>query len=128
MLIEVTPAMITLAGEVDTTNEVLNLVALNGVIAFVSATFVLPIIQQPKWSAKTRSLVTFLYSLLIGALTAWASGDFDPANVAASVLSVFTIAIAAYKGFAQPSGIAGSIENATSGANSRKQPLDDPPA
>lgn len=128
MFVEVLPSMITLADEVDTSNEVINLVALNGVIAFVSATFILPIIQQPSWSAKLRSAVTFIYSLIVGFITAWASGDLDLANVAASILSVFVIAITTYKGFAQPSGIAPGIENATSPAGARKHPLDDPPA
>lgn len=120
--------MLVLADEINTTNELVNLVALNGVIAFISATFVIPLIQQPGWSAKLRSGVTFLYSLIVGGVTAWASGDFDPANVAASVLSVFVIAIASYQGFSKPSGIAPAIENATSPASGRKQPTDDPPA
>jgi hypothetical protein len=119
--------VLVLADEVNTTDEANNLVALNGVIAFISATFILPVIQQPSWSHKVRALVTFLYSLIVGAATTWFAGDFDPANIATSVLSVFVIAIATYHGFAQPTKIAPAIENATSGG-SRRQTTDDPPA
>lgn len=125
MFIEVTQAMIALADEIDTTNESTNLIALNGVIAFISATFVLPVIQQPSWSPKVRALVTFVYSLIVGAVTTWLAGDFDFANVTQSVLSVFVVAIATYHGFAQPTHIAPAIENATS-PGARKQPTDDP--
>lgn len=127
MIIEALPDMIRLADEIDTTEESTNLVALNGVIAFISATFILPVIQQPGWSQKVRALVTFLYSLIVGALTAWFAGDLDLANATESVLSVFVVAIAAYHGFAQPTKIAPAIENATSPSGSRKQPVEDPP-
>lgn len=128
MLIQVLPDMVRLAGEVDTTNEDTNLTAINAVIAFISATFILPLIQQPNWSTKTRAAVTFVYCLLVGLVTAWVSGDFDLANATKSVLTVFTVAIVTYQGFAQPTTIAPRIENATSPAGSRKQPVDDPPA
>lgn len=124
----VLPDMIRLADEINTTNELVNLAALNGVIAFLSATFILPLIQQPNWSAKVRSAVTFVYSLVIGLVTVWAMGDLTPTKAAASVLMVFTVAITTYKGFSQPSGIAPAIENATSPAAGRKQPTDDPPS
>ena len=128
MIIEVTQAMITLADELNTVDENVNLVALNGVIAFLSATFILPVIQQPGWSTKLRAGVTFIYSLLVGLLTAWVAGDLDLANATTSVLTVFTLAIVTYNGFAKPTGIAPAIENATSSSTGRKQPTDDPAA
>jgi hypothetical protein len=127
VIIQVLPDMLRLADEIDTTNESTNLMALNGVIAFISATFILPVIQQPGWSQKVRALVTFVYALIVGAATTWFAGDFDVANVTESILQVFVIAIATYHGFSGPTKIAGSIENATS-SSGRKQPLDDPPA
>jgi hypothetical protein len=128
MIVEVLPHMIRLAGEINTADEQNNVTALNGIIAFISATFIIPLIQQPKWATKTRAAVTFFYSLLVGLLTTWVAGDFDLANATTSVITVFTLAIVTYHGFAQPTGIAPTIENATSPATSRKQPLDDPPA
>lgn len=128
MILQVLPDMIRLAGEVDTTNEDTNLTAVNAVIAFISATFILPLIQQPSWSQKVRAAVTFAYCLIVGVVTAWVSGDLDLANATKSVLTVFTVAIVTYKGFAQPTRIAPAIENATSPSASRQQPVDDPPA
>lgn len=92
------------------------------VAGFLSATFVLPIIQQPKWTDQMRSLVTFLYSIAIGAGTAWFTGAFDQGaenatkSLTTAVLFVFISAIATYKGFAKPLGIAPAIEIATSSA------------
>lgn len=88
------------------------------VVGFISATFVLPIIQQPRWSAGTRSIVTFIYCIIVGLVTAYLTGAFDgvrdiKAGVSA-VLFTFISAIAGYKGFAKPMGIAPAIEDATS--------------
>jgi hypothetical protein len=100
----------------------------NAIIAFLSATFILPIIQQPGWPTKVRALVTFVFCLIVGFITTWISGTFDAHDLITSVLTVFTVAIVAYHGFAQPTMIAPTIENATSPAGGRKQPTDDPPA
>lgn len=88
------------------------------IVGFISATFVLPVIQQPSWSAKVRSLVTFVYSIIVGLVTAYLTGGFD--NVAdlrtavSAVLLMLVTAIATYKGFAKPTGIAPAIEERTS--------------
>ncbi len=88
-------------------------------VGFISATFVLPVIQQPAWTEKTRSAVTFTYSIVVGLGTAFFSGHLDEvdwhnARVAASaVLMVLVSAVASYKGFAKPSGVAPGIEAAT---------------
>ncbi len=88
------------------------------VVGFVSATFVLPVIQQPAWSARRRAAVTFGYCVFAGLVTAYLTGSFDGVhNVRAGVSAVlFTLitAIASYKGFAQPTGVAPAIEAATS--------------
>lgn len=86
----------------------------NLVIGFLSATFVLPAIQQPTWTSKTRALVTFVYSVLIGLGAAFFIGGFDFKDIAGSILTILVTAIATYKGFAQPTDIAPKIESATS--------------
>ncbi len=90
------------------------------VVGFVSATFVLPIIQQPRWSSRTRSLVTFAWCLVAAAGTAWTTGAFAAATDARSwitaFIGVFIGAITGYKGFAQPTGWAAKLERATSPA------------
>lgn len=90
----------------------------NLIIGFLSATFILPVIQQPTWSAAKRAGVTFAYSVLIGLGTAYFTGAFSHLNdVRAGVTSVLltlVAAIASYRGFAKPVGVAPAIEDATS--------------
>lgn len=90
----------------------------NLVTGFISATFIIPIIQQPRWSPRVRAVATFVYCLIGGVVTAYMTGAFegihDIRTAVASVLLMLVTAIASYKGFAQPTGIAPSIEAATS--------------
>ncbi len=93
----------------------------NLIVGFVSATFVLPVIQQPRWTEKTRSAVLFGYCVIVGLVSAYLTGAFALVNDiragASSILTVLVAAVASYKGFAKPIGIAPSIEAATSGAS-----------
>lgn len=88
------------------------------IAGFVSATFVLPVIQQPRWPSQVRALVTFAWCILVAVGTAYATGAFDAAadvrSWVTAFLGVFVGAITGYKGFAQPVGIAPAIERATS--------------
>lgn len=87
------------------------------VVGFLSATFVLPVIQQPSWSERGRALVTFVWSVLVGLGTVFFTDGFrdvdTPREVAASILLVLVSAVASYHGFAKPTGIAPAIERAT---------------
>jgi NhaP-type Na+/H+ or K+/H+ antiporter len=99
-------------------HESADLATWNLVVGFLSATFVIPIIQQPRWSSSTRAAVTFVYSIIVGLATAYFSGAYhylaDGPAAVSSILTTLVAAIATYKGFAQPSGIAPMIEAATS--------------
>lgn len=90
----------------------------NLVTGFLSATFIIPVIQQPQWSPRVRAVVTFVYCLIVGVVTAYMTGGFDGVHDirtgVASVLLMLVTAIASYKGFAQPTRIAPAIEYATS--------------
>lgn len=90
----------------------------NLIIGFLSATFILPVIQQPTWTASVRALVTFAYSIVVGLGTAYFTGAFAHLNDVhagvTSVLLTLVAAISSYKGFAQPTGLAPAIESATS--------------
>lgn len=90
----------------------------NLIIGFLSATFILPVIQQPTWSVKARAAVTFGYSVVVGLGTAYFTGAFahlaDVHAGVSSVLLTLIAAISSYKGFAQPTGVAKAIEFATS--------------
>ena len=87
-------------------------------VGFLSATFVLPLIQQPRWSNGVRALITFAWSILAGLGTAYFTGAFDGvSDVRTGITAVLTVlisAIASYHGFAKPTGIAPAIEAATS--------------
>lgn len=88
------------------------------ITGFLSATFVIPVFQQPRWSNRQRALFTFAYCVVLGLVTAYLGGAFNGLHdVRAGVSSVlFTLitAIASYNGFAKPVGVAPAIENATS--------------
>lgn len=90
------------------------------VVGFVSATFVIPVLQRPTWKPGLRAAVTFAYSVLVGAGTVFFTGGMQPGALqnprvmATTILLVLVTAISVYKGFAQPTGIAPAIEHATS--------------
>jgi hypothetical protein len=90
----------------------------NLIVGFLSATFVLPVIQQPGWSDRRRSAVTFVFCLVVGLGTAFFTDAFAQVNDAragiTSVLLTLVAAIASYRGFAKPIGVAPAIEHATS--------------
>lgn len=87
-------------------------------VGFISATFFLPLIQQPKWSNGVRALITFGWSVVAGLGTAYFSGGFtgthDVRTGVTAILTVLISAIATYHGFAKPTGIAPTIEKASS--------------
>ncbi len=93
------------------------------IVAFISATFVLPVLQQPRWTAATRAVVTFLYSIVVGLVTAYLEGSLttirDFRTGVSSVLLFLVAAVASYKGFAKPIQIAPAIERATSPGSGR---------
>jgi len=95
-----------------------NLTMWNLITGFLSATVVLPIIQQPRWSTNTRAVITFVYSIVVGLVTAYFTGAFNSVHDAqtgiTSVLLTLVAVISSYKGFAKPTGIAPTIESATS--------------
>lgn len=85
---------------------------------FLSSLFILPVIQQPRWSDRTRALVTLGWCVVVAAGTAYLTGQFtgvrDVRAWVGSFLAVFVTAIAAYRGFAKPSGLAPTLERVTS--------------
>lgn len=90
----------------------------NLIVGFISATFVLPVIQQPQWTPKRRALVTFAWCVVSGLVVAYLSNAFagvhDVRAAVSSVLLTLVSAVASYKGFAKPTNIAPAIEGATS--------------
>ncbi|WP_203791407.1 hypothetical protein [Paractinoplanes rishiriensis] len=93
------------------------------VVGFLSATFVIPVLQQPGWPAQRRAWVTFAYAVVVGFATTWYLGELELTHVtglrqlATAILMVLVSAIATYKGFTKETGIALRIERATSPAS-----------
>jgi len=87
------------------------------VVGFLSATFVLPVIQQPSWSQRARAAATFLWSVIAGGVTVYLNAGFSALHsvreVVSAVLLMLVSAVASYHGFAKPIGIAPAIERAT---------------
>lgn len=97
-----------------------------GVIVGFLLPLVTSVVQQPTWSTRTRVLVSLVASTIVGIVTVLVTtqlGDLDtsPVGILATIAAVITAAEATYQKLWQPSGIAGSIERATSRARHRAE-------
>lgn len=83
---------------------------------------IVAVIQQPKWSAGARAIVTVLLCLIAGTATAYFEGTnvlrFGP-EWGAACLRVLVAAQATYVAFWKPTGIAPAIERVTAPAEER---------
>jgi biotin transporter BioY len=87
-----------------------------GLIAGVLAPLLISVVQQPRWSGRTRVAVHVAASVAIGLLTCLANGTLD--SDAQTVLSVVALVLvsssATYGRIFKPSGVSAAIENKTS--------------
>lgn len=90
-----------------------NLVMWNLVIGFLLPTLI-SVLQQPRFSQTVRSLITAVVCVLGGLGTAYFNDQFNTGDVVGSILITMVAAITFYKGFWKPTGVAPSIEDATS--------------
>lgn len=74
---------------------------------------VLSIIQQSNWSARLRSIVAFAACLLAGAGVAYFQGDLTGKRFVSGALIVMVTALATYRNFWKPTGVAPAIETKT---------------
>lgn len=72
------------------------------------------LVNQATWSSAWKFIVAVLTSIAVSAVTVWLRGEFSPTNWFRSALVVALAAIATYHTGWKPSGIAPSIEVATS--------------
>lgn len=72
------------------------------------------IVQQPKWGAGLRSVVTVIMCLIFGGATAYFEGSGDSSDRVGAVLLVTVAAMTFYKRFWTPTKIAPKLEAATS--------------
>ena len=75
---------------------------------------VIAVIQQAHWAVRLRALVTFAVCVVASLVTVWLTGEFNTKDVVASILTVLVTALATYRGLWKPTGVAPSIEAATS--------------
>lgn len=88
-----------------------NLMMLAAVVGFFSPPLI-AMVQQPEWSKRARSLVTFSYSAVVGVLTVWLSGNiWTVPEVVTTILIILVTTISIYKGLWKPSGTTEAIEN-----------------
>jgi hypothetical protein len=83
------------------------------VVGFLSPPAI-SVVQQPRWSPRTRAVVAFALCSVFGAGTAWFTGELTGRSVVSGSLVVLVAAIAAYKGLWGPVGVTAAVESATS--------------
>lgn len=84
--------------DIDIPADVSNVALLAIVVGFFSPV-VLNLILQSGWTARVQAIVAFLFSAVIGTITAWIGGAFDGVGIITGILLVFVVAISTYKGF-----------------------------
>jgi len=90
------------------------------IIAGVLAPPFISILQQPRWSARVRSVVTIVVAVVVGVVIAASQGAFDtPQLTLATVATVLVAAQATYSGLWKKLGVTSAIEGATSPSSSQ---------
>lgn len=86
---------------------------LNFIIGFLSP-LVIAVINRPFWSNGVKVAITVGFSVIVGFLTVYLSGELSAADVTQSILVTLVASITAYNGIFKPTGIAAKITLATS--------------
>lgn len=95
-----------------TTEFVAIILAVGGLLPLLTA-----VVNQPQWSAKVRTWMSVAVSVLAGLVTYVAEFGLvleSPSSVVIAVVGIVLASAAAYKALWKPSGVAPSIEAATS--------------
>lgn len=85
-----------------------------GLLVGALVPLVTSVAQQPGMARKARIALAAVFSVVAGVVTAWVAGDFNAADVFATVAAVLVSAEAFYQKVWAPSGVAPTIEQATS--------------
>ena len=72
------------------------------------------LVNQARWSPAMKFIVAVLTSIITSAVTVWLKNEFNPHNWFRSALVIALAALTTYHVAWKPSGIAPSIEVATS--------------
>ena len=68
------------------------------VIGFLSPP-VLALIQQTPWKPALKAVVTFLWAVIVGAITTYVADEWTGRNVISVMLVILVSAVATYQGF-----------------------------
>lgn len=71
------------------------------------------VVNRSHWAPWAKGAVVIVSSLAAGVVTSWLTGELTGKTLAESALIVAGSAVAAYKLFWQPTGIAPALERAT---------------
>lgn len=93
-------------------------------LAGVVTPLITSVVQQPRWTARVRTLVGVAAAVVIGVLTLLANGALNdgPQTVLSMLALVVVTSAAAYKNLWVPVGVAPAIEHATSPGSDRHDP------
>lgn len=69
--------------------------------------------NQTHWKSQVKGLVAIVVSLVAAVVTSWAAGDLHGRSLATSFLIVLGATLTTYRVFWKPTGIADSVESAT---------------
>lgn len=83
---------------------------------------VVAVMQEQKWSARTKAIVAFAFYLLIATATAYFTGLFTAPDIGRLWLLIFLSASTSYRNFWKPTGVAPAIEAATSHMTPDRRP------
>jgi hypothetical protein len=75
------------------------------------------VVQRPSWTSQIRVAIMAVFCLIVGAGTAYFTGQLTGRSVVSAVLVVLVTALATYHGIWQPTGIAPKLEVATTPGN-----------
>ena len=70
-------------------------------------------VNQTHWKSQVKGLVAIVVSLVAAVVTSWAAGDLHGRSLATSFLIVLGATLTTYRVFWKPTGIADSVESAT---------------
>jgi hypothetical protein len=83
---------------------------------------IVSVLQEQKWSERTKALVAFGFYLLIAAVTAYFAGLWTVPDVGRLWLLIFLSASTSYRNFWKPTGVSPAIEKATSSTAPAESP------
>lgn len=83
---------------------------------------VVSVLNEQKWSARTKSLVAFGFYLILAAVAAYFAGMFTVGDVGRLWLLIFLSASTSYRNLWKPTGISPAIEKRTSMATEGRAP------